>query len=78
MENSTCVCRRAVQIRKAIEEDIPHILVMIRGLAEYEKFDHLLAATPESLRDSPFREEAGRRGAPRIRWDAMRWLPGLL
>jgi GNAT superfamily N-acetyltransferase len=44
----------AIEIRTATELDVPVILAMIRGLAEYEKLDHLVTATEEKLRDSLF------------------------
>jgi GNAT superfamily N-acetyltransferase len=43
-----------VSIVPAIEADIPVILDMIRGLAEYEKLSHLVIATEERLRKTLF------------------------
>ena len=37
--------------------DIPVILELIRGLAEYEKLSHLVVATEERLRESLFRAQ---------------------
>ncbi|MGP8245700.1 MAG: N-acetyltransferase family protein [Bryobacteraceae bacterium] len=44
----------AIEIRTATELDIPVILAMIRGLAEYEKLAHLVTATEERLRETLF------------------------
>ena len=43
-----------IQLRSANESDIPVILELIRGLAEYEKLAHLVTATETRLRDSLF------------------------
>jgi GNAT superfamily N-acetyltransferase len=43
-----------VRIVPAIEANIPVILEMIRGLAEYEKLSHLVIATEERLRATLF------------------------
>jgi len=43
-----------LQIARATEQDIPLILELIRGLAEYEKLAHLVTATPERLRETLF------------------------
>ena len=43
-----------VRILPATEADIPEILSMIRGLAEYEKLAHLVKATEEQLRETLF------------------------
>ena len=45
-----------VRIVPATEADIPEILGMIRGLAEYEKLAHLVKATEEQLRQTLFSE----------------------
>ena len=45
-------------IAAATERDVPIILEMIRGLAEYEKLSHLVAATEDLLRRSLFGERA--------------------
>jgi len=44
----------SIRIVPAVESDTPVILEMIRGLAEYEKLDHLVVATEEKLRASLF------------------------
>jgi GNAT superfamily N-acetyltransferase len=44
----------AIEIRTATERDVPVILAMIRGLAEYEKLAHLVTATEERLRETLF------------------------
>ncbi|MGO9896285.1 MAG: N-acetyltransferase family protein [Bryobacteraceae bacterium] len=44
----------AIEIRTAAEPDVPVILAMIRGLAEYEKLAHLVTATEERLRETLF------------------------
>ena len=43
-----------VTIRFAVEEDIPLILNLIRGIAEYEKLLHEVIATEDVLRKSLF------------------------
>jgi GNAT superfamily N-acetyltransferase len=43
-----------IQIIPAVESDIPVILEMIRGLADYEKLSHMVIATEVRLRDSLF------------------------
>lgn len=43
-----------VRIVRADEGDLPAIMEMIRGLAEYEKLTHLLEATPDRLREALF------------------------
>jgi GNAT superfamily N-acetyltransferase len=43
-----------VQIVSATEGDIPAILAMIKGLARYESFEHLLTANEDNLRDALF------------------------
>jgi GNAT superfamily N-acetyltransferase len=43
-----------VTIEHATEVDVPEILVMIEGLAEYERMSDQVAATEESLRQSLF------------------------
>jgi len=45
-----------VEIRPATVDDVPEILRLIRGLAEYEKLDHEVIATEERLRRSLFGE----------------------
>ncbi len=41
-------------IRPATEDDVPVILSLIKGLAEYEKLAHEVVATEELLRDTLF------------------------
>ena len=48
------------KIRSAAVEDLPHILSLIRELAEYEKLSHEVTATEELLRQHLFGE--GRAG----------------
>jgi GNAT superfamily N-acetyltransferase len=43
-----------IRIVPAAEADVPEILGMIRGLAEYEKLGHLVIATEDRIRDSLF------------------------
>lgn len=43
-----------IEIRAAAEADVPVILDMIRGLAEYEKLSHVVRATEEQLRQTLF------------------------
>jgi GNAT superfamily N-acetyltransferase len=43
-----------MRITEATETDVPVILEMIRGLAEYERLSHCVAATEELLRASLF------------------------
>jgi len=45
-----------LEIRSASVEDVPEILRLIRGLAEYEKLEHEVVATEERLRRSLFGE----------------------
>ena len=45
-----------MEIRPATVDDVPEILRLIRGLAEYEKLDHEVIATEERLRHSLFGE----------------------
>lgn len=44
-------------IRKALQEDVPSILQMIRDLAAYEKALHEVVATEEMLMDSLFNDQ---------------------
>ena len=48
-----------IQINQATEADVPVILDMIRGLAEYEKLLHVVRATEEQLRLTLFGERPG-------------------
>jgi GNAT superfamily N-acetyltransferase len=43
-----------IEIVPATEADVPLILAMIRGLAEYEKLADMVVATEERLRDTLF------------------------
>ncbi len=45
-----------IRVVPAVESDIPTILEMIQGLAEYEKLAHLVTATEEQLRATLFGE----------------------
>lgn len=45
-----------VVIERATAADVPDILAMIRGLAEYERLAHECVATEEGLRESLFGE----------------------
>lgn len=44
----------ALNIRAATVEDVPELLRLIRGLAEYEKLEHEVTATEDKLRHSLF------------------------
>jgi GNAT superfamily N-acetyltransferase len=44
----------SISIQPATERDVPLILEMIHGLAEYEKLEHAMTATEEKLRESLF------------------------
>jgi GNAT superfamily N-acetyltransferase len=48
-----------IQIIEAREEDVPEILRMIQGLAEYEKLTHVCTATEEQLRRTLFGPRPG-------------------
>jgi GNAT superfamily N-acetyltransferase len=43
-----------IRISPATERDVPVVLEMIRGLAEYEKLAHLMTATEERIRTTLF------------------------
>lgn len=43
-----------LKIRKATKRDIPSILALIRGIAEYEKLSHQVQTTPAQLRKHGF------------------------
>ena len=43
-----------IRIAPATDSDVPVILEMIRGLAEYEKLSHLVTATEDQLRNTLF------------------------
>jgi GNAT superfamily N-acetyltransferase len=47
--------RAAMQIRPGTARDVPTILALIRGLADYEQLAHTLKATPARLRQHGFR-----------------------
>ncbi|HWY25625.1 MAG TPA: GNAT family N-acetyltransferase [Nevskia sp.] len=46
-----------LEIRAATVEDVPELLRLIRGLAEYEKLEHEVTATEDKLRRSLFGEQ---------------------
>jgi len=46
-----------VRVVAAVESDVPVILELIRGLAEYEKLLHICSATEEQLRRTLFGEK---------------------
>jgi GNAT superfamily N-acetyltransferase len=46
--------RNSIRIVCAAESDVPVVLEMIRGLAEYEKLSHLVVATEDGLRETLF------------------------
>jgi GNAT superfamily N-acetyltransferase len=48
-----------IRIRVAAEGDVPEILTMIQGLAEYEKLTHVCTATEDELRRTLFGERPG-------------------
>jgi GNAT superfamily N-acetyltransferase len=48
-----------IQIREAAVGDVPVILQLIRGLADYEKLSDQVTATEEKLRDTLFGERRG-------------------
>jgi GNAT superfamily N-acetyltransferase len=48
-----------IRIARATEADVPVILEMIRGLADYEKLSHVVTATEEQLRATLFGERPG-------------------
>jgi GNAT superfamily N-acetyltransferase len=45
---------QTMQIRSAVPQDVPEILRLIRGLADYEKLSHEVVATEERLHESMF------------------------
>jgi GNAT superfamily N-acetyltransferase len=47
--------RMTIQIRPGKARDVPTILALIRGLAEYERLAHTMKATPARLRQHGFR-----------------------
>jgi GNAT superfamily N-acetyltransferase len=48
-----------IRIVEAVETDVPAILEMIKGLAEYEKLSHICTATEEQLRATLFGPHPG-------------------
>lgn len=42
------------ELRQAVVADVPVLLELIRGLAEYERLMHLVAVTPEQLEEALF------------------------
>jgi GNAT superfamily N-acetyltransferase len=48
------MARARLAIRRGAERDLPTILALIRGLAEYEDLAHQMEATPERLRRHGF------------------------
>ena len=46
----------ALRIVPATEDDVPQILELIQGLAEYERLSHVMEATEERLRRTLFGE----------------------
>lgn len=48
-----------IRIRVAAEADVPEILAMIRGLAEYEKLTQAVTATEDELRRTLFGDRPG-------------------
>jgi GNAT superfamily N-acetyltransferase len=48
------MARRALVIRRGTERDVPTILTLIRGLAEYERLAHEMEATPARVRAHGF------------------------
>ena len=48
------VTKPALRIEQATERDVPLILRLIKGLADYEKLAHEVTATEEGLRQSLF------------------------
>jgi len=47
--------RMTIQISPGTARDVPTILALIRGLAEYERLAHTMKATPARLRQHGFR-----------------------
>jgi len=46
--------RKDFRIRAATPDDIPVILELVRGLAEYERLSHMVSATAEHFREALF------------------------
>jgi GNAT superfamily N-acetyltransferase len=51
--------KQSLRIEPATMEDVSEILVMIRGLAAYERLEHEVMATEETLRESLFGARPG-------------------
>lgn len=49
----------SIHVRPGTIDDVPLIFGFIRGLAEYEKLEHLVVATEASLRDALFGDQPG-------------------
>jgi len=46
--------KHSIKVVRAAADDVPVILEMIRGLADYEKLSHMVEATEEKLRETLF------------------------
>jgi hypothetical protein len=44
-----------LQIRSAVESDVPNLLLLMRKLARFERYEESFAVTEEVLRDQGFR-----------------------
>jgi len=53
--NPASVIMAMLEIRKAVESDIPSLLPLMRELAEFEKYSNDFAITEEVLREQGFR-----------------------
>jgi hypothetical protein len=53
--NPASVIMKMLEIRKAVESDIPSLLPLMRELAEFEKYSKDFAITEEVLREQGFR-----------------------
>ena len=53
--NPASVIMTMLEIRKAVESDIPSLLPLMRELAEFEKYSNDFAITEEVLREQGFR-----------------------
>src|SRR5438477_3216584 len=47
-------CMEQLRIVPATEDDVPQILELIQGLAEYERLSHVMEATEDRLRGTLF------------------------
>lgn len=61
---------QTMHIQSAVSQDVPEILRLIRGLADYEKLNHEVVATEERLHESLF-------GPRRVAETVLGWLEGL-